>query len=213
MFSDDDLLPLSALQHLLFCERQCALIHIERLWHENRFTAEGRVMHEHVHEKQKQSRGEIRLESAVPLRSYRLGLIGVSDMVEFHRTDNDGNTAWMPVPVEYKRGKPKKDACDKVQLCAQALCLEEMLKMAIPVGALYYGKTKRRQQVAFDQPLRTLTEATCGQLHNLIESGRTPLPVYTPKCESCSLKDLCLPDAVSRKESVMSYFKQVLKPQ
>ena len=212
MYSDDDLLPLSALQHYLFCERQCALIHIERLWTENRFTAEGRVMHEHVHERQQQSRGKIRCESAVPLRSYRLGLVGVSDLVEFHKMGDGEKTVWQPLPVEYKRGKPKKGDWDKVQLCAQALCLEEMLAIDVPTGALYYGKTKRRLHVAFDEPLRTLTETTCQQLQTLIENGATPLPEHGPKCENCSLSVLCLPSAVARQESVMSYFVKALGP-
>lgn len=211
MYSEDDLLPLSALQHYLFCERQCALIHIERVWQENRFTAEGRIMHERVHEPGKQSRGSVRLESAVPLRSFRLGVVGVADLVEFHRSDGEGEQVWRPFPVEYKRGKPKKDDCDKVQLCAQGLCLEEMLNVEIPSGALFYGKTKRRQDVKFDKSLRDLTELTCMKLHEMINTGKTPAPEYMPKCESCSLFDICLPGPVARQESVVRYFDKVLK--
>jgi len=124
MYEEDDLLPLSALQHILFCERQCALIHIEQIWVENMFTAQGRVMHERVDRTGHESRRDVRLEFGVPLRSLRLGIIGKADMVEFHR-QIDGD--WQPFPVEYKRGKPKKENWDKVQLCAQALCLEEMM--------------------------------------------------------------------------------------
>ena len=127
-YTEDDLIQLSALQHLVFCERQCALIHIEQLWNENLFTAEGRIMHDKVDTANKESRGNIRIEYGVPIRSLRLGLIGKADVVEFHRKD-DG--MWMPFPVEYKRGKPKMDDCDKVQLCAQAICLEEMLNVEI----------------------------------------------------------------------------------
>jgi len=210
VYTDDDLLPLSALQHYLFCERQCALIHIERLWQENRFTAEGRIMHEHVHERQMQSRGEIRYESAIPLRSYRLGIIGVSDLVEFRRNREGEAVVWQPFPIEYKRGKPKKDNWDKVQLCAQALCMEEMLNIEVPAGALYYGKTKHRQQVEFDQQLRTVTEDTCQKLQVLIQDRQTPPPVYTSKCDNCSLAEVCLPKTVGRKESVMNYFQKVL---
>lgn len=211
LYTDNDLLSLSALNHYLYCNRRFALIHIERLWSENRFTAEGRVIHEHVHEPGKQSRGEIRLESAVPLRSYRLGLVGVADLVEFHRIRSEGNVQWQPFPVEYKRGKPKKDNSDKVQLCAQALCLEEMLEIEVPVGALFYGRTKRRLDILFDRELRAITEDASLQLHHLIEAGKTPPPVYSAKCDNCSLHDLCLPGPVARKESVVSYFDKVLK--
>ena len=121
MYTEDDLIPLSALQHILFCERQCALIHIEQVWSENLFTAEGRIMHERVHTADRESRGDIRIEFGMWLRSLRLGLIGKADVVEFHRKPDSqkaGSEVWVPFPVEYKRGKPKKDNCDKVQLCA-----------------------------------------------------------------------------------------------
>ncbi len=190
MYSEDDLIPLSALQHILFCERQCALIHIEQIWIENLFTAEGRIMHERVHEADRQSRGKVRVEYSMWLRSLRLGLIGKADVVEFHRKpalQKAGLAEWIPFPVEYKRGKPKKDNCDKVQLCAQALCLEEMLDVEVPCGALFYGKKRRRTDVTFDEALRRQTEDTAMRLHELITSGRTPKPVYMKKCDSCSL--------------------------
>ena len=142
MCTEDDLLPLSALQHLLFCERQCALIHIEQMWNENLFTAEWRIMHKRVDEANRESRGDVRIEFGMPLRSLRLGLIAKADVVEFHRkpaSQNVKSPEWVPFPVEYKRGKPKKDNCDEVQLCAQALCLEEMnviLPSLILVAAL-----------------------------------------------------------------------------
>src|SRR3989337_821592 len=142
--STDDLIMLSALQHYVFCPRQCALIHIEQLWAENVLTAEGRIMHDKVDTANRESRGNIRIEYGVPMRSLRLGLIGKADVVEFHK---DGDR-WIPFPVEYKRGKPKPGNCDKVQLCAQAICLEEMLSVRIPKGALFYGKTKRRLDVS-----------------------------------------------------------------
>ena len=126
MYSIDDLLPLSALQHIVFCERQCALIYTEQAWTENRLTVEGKIMHERVHDESRESRGDVRIDYGVSLRSLRLGLIGKADVVEFHRQP-DGS--WRPFPVEYKRGKPKADDCDKVQLCAQAICLEEMLSV------------------------------------------------------------------------------------
>ncbi len=202
MYTEDDLLPLSALQHLIFCERQCALIHIEQAWAENLFTAEGRIMHERVHEEGSESRGDIRIKRGAPLRSLRLGLIGKADVIEFHR-QADGS--WQPFPVEYKRGKPKKDDSDRVQLCAQALCLEEMLKVFVPDGALFYGKTRRRLDFALDGTLRKLTEETAMRLHELIDSGRTPKPVYAKKCDSCSLVGVCLPKTIGKRGSVQRY--------
>ena len=202
MYTEDDLLPLSALQHLIFCERQCALIHIEQAWSENLFTAEGRIMHERVHEEGSESRGAIRIERGVPLRSLRLGLIGKADVVEFHR-QTDGS--WLPFPVEYKRGKPKKDDSDRVQLCAQSLCLEEMLGVGMQKGALFYGKNRRRAEVVFDDVLRKTTEEAAVRLHELIASGQTPKPVYAKKCDSCSLVGMCLPKTVGKRRSVQRY--------
>ena len=202
MYTEDDLLPLSALQHLIFCERQCALIHIEQAWAENLFTAEGRIMHERVHEEGSESRGNIRIEHGVPLRSLRLGLIGKADVVEFHR---QGDGSWLPFPVEYKRGKPKKDDSDRVQLCAQALCLEEMLDVGVQEGALFYGKNRRRTEVVFDSVLRKNTEAAAMRLHELVSSGLTPKPVYAKKCDTCSLAGMCLPKTVGKGRSVKRY--------
>lgn len=182
---------LSALQHIVFCERQCALIHIEQLWTENLFTAEGKIMHEKADSNQYESRRNVRIDYSVPMRSLRLGLIGKADVVEFHRME-DGS--WMPFPVEYKRGKPKMDDCDRVQLCAQAICLEEMLTVEIPRGALFYGRTRRREEVVFDEDLRLETENAAKKVHDLIESGVTPKPEYGKKCKKCSLFDLCLPN-------------------
>jgi CRISPR-associated exonuclease Cas4 len=208
MYSEDDLLPLSALQHFVFCERQCALIHVEQVWDENRFTAEGRIMHERVHEVGEESRGKVTISRGVSLRSLRLGLIGKADVVEFHCMEG---RAWRPFPVEYKLGKPKPDACDKVQLCAQALCLEEMLEVEVPSGAIFYGRTRHRLEVLFDNALREETEKATRQAHELIKSGITPKPVYTKKCKGCSLIDRCLPQALHKKRSVHGYLKQVLE--
>src|SRR3972149_5631734 len=176
--STDDLIMLSALQHFVFCPRQCALIHIEQLWAENVLTAEGRIMHDKVDTANRESRGNIRIEYGVPMRSLRLGLIGKADVVEFHK---DGGR-WIPFPVEYKRGKPKPGNCDKVQLCAQAICLEEMMNIEIPDGALFYGQTRRREDVIFDEKLRRETEEAARRGHELIESGITPKAEYSKKC-------------------------------
>lgn len=207
-YSEDDLLPISALQHLVFCERQCALIHIEQAWDENRFTAEGRIMHERVHEVGEESRGNVRITRGVSLRSLRLGLIGKADVVEFYREQGG---VWRPFPVEHKRGKPKPDESDRVQLCAQALCLEEMLGAEVPSGALFYGRTRHRLDIGFDEALRAETEKAAEQLHGLIGSGTTPKPVYTKKCKSCSLMDRCLPQVLRGKRSVRSYLSQMVE--
>ena len=196
MYTEDDLIQLSALQHIVFCDRQCALIHIEQIWTENLFTAEGRIMHDKVDTANRESRGNVRIEYSVPIRSLRLGLIGKADVVEFHKQGDK----WIPFPVEYKRGKPKIDDCDKVQLCAQAICLEEMLNVEIKNGALYYGRTHRREDVVFDKKLRLETEDAARKVHELIESGITPKPEYSKKCKKCSLYELCMPK-VSRKVS------------
>jgi len=204
-YTEDDLLPLSGLQHLAFCERQCALIHIEQAWAENLYTAEGRVLHERVHEADQTTRGEIRIEYSMPLRSLRLGLIGKADVVEFHRIRDSNIDRWRPFPVEYKRGRPKKADLDRVQLCAQALCLEEMLGVEVPSGALFYGKTRHREDVDFDARLRSETEETAKRFHALIEARVTPRPVYGKQCDTCSLRDLCLPGAVIKGKSVDRY--------
>lgn len=207
MYSEDDLVQLSGLQHLLFCERQCALIHIEQIWSENLFTAEGRIMHERVDSGVSESRRDIRVEYAMPLRSLRLGLVGKADAVEFHRK---GDT-WHPFPVEHKRGKPKQDNSDKVQLCAQAICLEEMLGTGVHSGALFYGRTRRRQDVSFDAELRHETEDTAKLLHELIASGITPKPEYSKKCKSCSLVEVCLPKKAGKASSVKKYIAKAMQ--
>jgi CRISPR-associated exonuclease Cas4 len=217
-FIESDCLPLSALQHILFCERQCALIHVEGLWAENVLTAEGRHMHETVDEQgTSQIEGGVRVARGVPLRCLRLGLIGKADAVEFHPSDEEGAEIkgtpgkWKPFPVEYKRGKPKKDRSDEVQLCAQALCLEEMLEISISEGALFYGRTRRRVPITFDADLRRHTEETAARLHLLIRSGVTPKAVYEPKCDSCSLFSLCLPKANSNSLSANHFLNEIFE--
>src|SRR3990172_3062689 len=190
----DDLVFLSALNHYIYCPRRCALIHIEQLWDENMFTAEGRIMHDKVDTANRESRGNVRIEYGVPMRSLRLGLIGKADVVEFHKHGEK----WIPFPVEYKRGKSKLDNCDRVQLCAQAICLEEMMNIEIPDGALFYGQTRRREDVKFDSPLRKETEEAARRLHELIASSITPKAEYSKKCERCSLVDRCLPKVSSK---------------
>jgi CRISPR-associated exonuclease Cas4 len=189
-FAEADLLPLSALQHLAFCERQCALIHIEGAWAENRLTAQGRLLHERVHEREDESRGDVRVARGLRLRSLRLGLVGQADVVEFHRQPAG---PWRPFPVEYKRGRAKRGDCDRIQLCAQAMCLEEMTGVVVPEGALFYGTPRRREVVAFEPALRSAVTAAARRLHALIDSGRTPPATYADRCDNCSLLSLCRP--------------------
>lgn len=205
-YVEDDLLPISALQHLLFCERQCALIHVEGLWAENRLTVEGRHLHAKAHDGPDETRRGVRVTRGLGLRSFRLGLIGKADIVEFEPPEPPYSRVF---PVEYKRGKPKRDHSDRVQLCAQALCLEEMLGATVPGGSLFYGVTRRRFDVVFDGALRKLTADTALRLHALVHAGRTPLARREPKCDKCSLLHLCLPDALGRR-SVASYLEQSL---
>ncbi len=207
---ENDFIQLSALQHLLFCERQCALIHVEQLWVENRFTAEGRIMHERVDRGDSKAMGRIRVEYGLPLRSRQLGVSGRADVVEFHQIE-DKKGQWVAFPVEYKRGRPKKNASDKVQLCAQALCLEEMLGHRVEKGALFYGKTRRRLDVAFDDALRRLTCETAQKVHDLIDSGATPAARYEKKCDTCSFLDLCLPKTIGNKRKVSAWFADIVR--
>lgn len=208
MFTEDELLPISALQHFAFCPRQCALIHLEQAWKENRFTAEGRILHERVHERGHETRGELRTESGVPLRSLNLGLLGVADVVEFHRDTKQA--PWRAFPVEYKRGKPKADSCDEIQLCAQAICLEEMMNCRIVGGAIFYGRTRRRHDVEFGSELRQEVEKACRGLRQLLNSGTTPKADYQKRCKSCSMFELCAPQA-GAKGSVEKYLSQAVE--
>ena len=206
-YSDEDLLPLSALQHYLFCQRQCALIHVERQWFENRFTAEGKVMHERVDREGEKKSGAVRIEYGLHLVCLELGLSGQADVVEFHKAGKFPDIG-LPYPVEYKRGRPKKDDSDRVQLCAQALCLEEMYEVPVAEGALFYGKTRRRHVVMFDSEIRILTRKTIENLRAMVESRKTPEPVYGKKCDFCSFLDYCMPK-VCGKKSIKSYLDKM----
>jgi CRISPR-associated exonuclease Cas4 len=218
MFSEDDLLPLSGLQHLMFCERQWGLIHIEMVWEENRLTAEGRVLHEKAHDAGAENRPGIRITRGLRLRSLRLGLAGQADVVEFHRVESQSagvalpetGGLWQPFPVEYKRGRPKRDACDEVQLCAQALCMEEMFGGTIAAGALYYGERRRREEVAFGPALRAETEQLAARMHELYGAAQTPAAEYGPKCKNCSLLAPCMPRLVARPPAVARYLADAL---
>lgn len=205
MIDDAELVPLSALQHYLYCPRQCALIHVERQWAENRATAEGAVLHQRVDRVARRSRQGLRTVTAMPLRCERLGLVGVADVVEIAEEAGLRRVN----PVEYKRGRPKRHRADEVQLCAQALCLEEMFDLEVPTGELYYGKQRRRKAVSFDAELRALTEQTAAATRRMILDCVTPAPDYSPRlCGACSLAEICQPQRLSRRGSVRKWLRR-----
>lgn len=229
MYTEDDLLPISALQHLAFCERQWALIHLERIWSDNRLTAEGKQMHEKTHSVGSEQRVGIRIARGLRLRSLHLGVWGVADIVEFRHLSPpeespNGLTEkrtgvslvnlpglWRPVPVEYKRGRPKDGNCDEVQLCAQAICLEEMLNVSIREAELFYGKPRRRHRVTLTAKLRKDTEELSFRLHEMTELGITPPAVYTKRCDQCSLRSSCIPKSAGRGKSALTYLSRAIK--
>jgi CRISPR-associated exonuclease Cas4 len=220
MYSEDELLMLSGMQHIAFCERQWALIHIEQQWAENVLTIEGQFLHERVNDPfEDESRNDIMTWRSLYLTSYRLGLYGRSDVVELVRvTGNVTDTIsidkkhgrWKLVPVEYKRGKPKPDECDEVQLCAQAMCLEEMFNVNINEGHLYYGTVRRRNLVNFTSMLREQAEHHATRMHELYSKHTTPPAEFKPRCRSCSLRDICLPGTMDNSVSASGYLRQVL---
>jgi CRISPR-associated exonuclease Cas4 len=230
VYLEDELLPLSALQHLSFCERQCALIYVEQIWEENVLTIEGAHLHERVDEtgRRFESRGDVRITRGLPLRSLRLGLAGRADVVEFHRLSvnladaQPGNGLargvplpevdglWRPFPVEYKRGSVRNPLPNKVQLCAQALCLEEMLGVVVPDGALFHGVAQRRLDILFDVALRERTEVAAQRLHELVASRVTPPAVKTAACGNCSLVTSCRPEVTSGRRSVRRYLRDAV---
>ena len=216
-YSDDDLLLLSGIQHFAYCERQWALIHIEQQWQENVKTVEGRHLHERVHNPDLiEKRGALLIARSLPVVSRWLGLYGVMDLVEFHRagSEPDGTELpdregfWLPKPVEYKRGKPKPDDRDEVQLCAEAICLEEMLQVRIDKGDLYYGENRRRVLVSFDPALRGRVEELSRRMHQVFEKGITPPAKKDHRCSLCSLKNVCMPDLTRKSRSVKSYIEK-----
>lgn len=188
---NSDIILISALQHVLFCSRQYALIHLEQVWEENRFTAEGQVMHKHAHDGKDESRPGVRIVRGLKIGSEKWGLSGVCDVVEFHGRKPHYSQI---IPIEYKRGRPKAHRADEIQLCAQAVCLHEMTRIEIPKGYLFYGKTRRRTEVRFDQDLLRLLNEYIDQIRTIKASGKTPPPQYEPgKCDPCSLFELCQP--------------------
>lgn len=215
MYSDDDLLPLSGIQHFAFCPRQWALIHIEKAWTESARTAQGRMMHEKADDPyERESRRDLLISRAVPLVSHSLGFFGIADVIEFIRV-NDGGVSipersgiWLPYPVEYKVGKPKIDDCDTVQLCAQGICLEEDYGIFIQKGYMYYGTPRRRMEVEFNGDLRDRTASLAETIHAVYEQKTIPSAKKTSKCRSCSLRDECMPGVFrSAKDYLRTYIE------
>ncbi len=196
---DTRLIPLSALQHYAFCPRQCALIHNEQVWAENYLTAQGNALHERVDSGEPETRKGIRFERSVHVSAEMLGISGVLDLVE-----KDIKTGKLR-PVEYKRGKPKPSSMDEIQLCAQALCLEEMIGQNIEEGALWYMQTRHRISVVFSDNLRSQTLATIIAVRKLLDSGQTPLPNYGKHCKVCSLVEICQPELLRKRDKSMRY--------
>lgn len=212
MFDEDELLPISSLQHLLFCERQFALIHLDQLWADNRFTAEGEILHERVDARRHESRGREVQEFSLPVRSLELGLIGICDLVEI--TYNAELTVQEINPVEFKRGKTKPTNIDLVQLCAQALCLGEMLSLSVLSGQIYYLQEHRRSTIMLDDALIKQTKNIIIRCREILSGGVTPAALFdSKKCTNCSLIDLCLPKQTGNSKDVVSmYIKdQLLK--
>jgi CRISPR-associated exonuclease Cas4 len=206
MYIEEDLLPLSGLQHLAFCARRWALIHLEQQWEENLFTAEGNLLHEKAHSAEIESRPDALVRRTLPLRSFRLGISGQADIVKFLPCEASEpgipmprrKGLWKPYPVEYKRTRDQHGSIAyRIQLCAQALCLEEMLQVSIPEGAVFDGKAKRREMVLFDEVLRHEVERYAALMHQILQSGKTPPAIYAKKCEGCSMKQVCLPSVVA----------------
>ena len=199
-----DFVPLSALQHYAYCPRQCALIHLEQIWEENSHTAEGRLMHEHAHSGESTARGQVRLVTDLPLRSVRLGVSGKADVVEFRRCGG----AWRPYPVEYKKGSPHGHAeADAVQVCAQAVCLEEMLGTSIPEAAIFYGAQRRRSVVPLTEDLRRKSADIALAVHELFRIGKTPLPEKRGHCAASSLQNACMPAFVEESALAARYLE------
>jgi len=216
-YTPEELLPLSGIQHFLFCRRQWALIHVEGQWQENARTAEGRLLHKRTDDPFfSETRCGMITARAVPIASYQLGLSGVCDAVEFTESTQGVKLPgreglYLPTPVEYKRGKPKPDPCDEAQLCAQAMCLEEMLSVQIPLGCLYYGETRHRLEVPLTPELRTPVQAMSNEMHAYFNRGYTPRVKTSKACQSCSLKDICLPDLLEKVISASGYIHQQIE--
>jgi CRISPR-associated exonuclease Cas4 len=223
MYAEDDLLPISALQHWAFCPRQCALIHLDHVWAEDARTASGRQLHKRTHQRGAEWKGHVRVVRSLPLTCRALGLVGVADVVEFHPAQADTPSAgqtpvagldgqWSVLPVEYKRGRPKRNDCDRLQLCAQGLCLEEMLDVEIPAGQLYYGKQRRRTDVEFTPSLRKRVGDLSDAIRTALAGEALPAPQYSRKCRACSLQTACMPSRIGKgRDLAANYIRRMTR--
>lgn len=215
-YLEEEFLQLSGLQHFAFCRRQWALIHIEQLWSENLRTVEGNLFHKRAHDEQiREKRGNVLILRGLPVASSAMGLSGQCDVVEFHQNQNGISLAkedgrWQPFPVEYKKGSPKNNDADMLQLCAQAMCLEEMLCCTIEEGALFYGETRHRVSVFFTEGLREKVKKAADEMHQMFQRGHTPKVKPTKSCNACSLKEICLP-VLMKKQDVIKYLKAAME--
>lgn len=215
MYKEDDYLMLSGLQHFVYCRRQWALIHIEQQWAENERTVDGHLFHAVAHDKGKiEKRGDLLITRGLPIKSAQMGISGNCDVVEFHKSGNgialfSYEGLWRPYPIEYKKGKPRTDGADEVQLCAQAICLEEMLACHISEGSLFYGENRRRTAVAFTDELRKKVFDMAKEMHDLWERGYTPKAKPQKGCNACSLKEICVPK-LGKAKTVTAYIDSML---
>lgn len=216
IYPEENLLQLSGLQHFAFCRRQWALIHIEQQWQENLRTVEGKLLHRRAHDdQQRERRGNILILRGLHVASRTLGISGKCDVVEFH-ADPAGvplqgeEGLWRPYPVEYKRGSPKAHDADLLQLCAQAMCMEEMLCCTVPEGSLFYGETRRRTDVFFSDELRNQVTTLLAEMQQLFRRGHTPKVRPSKSCNACSLKELCLPALLGRR-SALTYLRSAME--
>lgn len=204
-YSDEELIMISALQHFMFCERQCALIHLEQIWDDNVFTIQGELLHKKAHSEIFETRPDKKTEFGIPIRSLEYGITGKVDAIEFHKNGD-------LILVEYKRGTPKEGKEDEVQLCAQAFCLEEMKNCHIKKGFIFYHKNRRRHEVLFDEELRELTKSIIERTRSLLRSKLTPPPEYKKNCKLCSLYSWCLPKKMAQKrKNIRSFLERQLK--
>lgn len=207
LFTEDDFILISALQHYVYCPRQCSLIHVEDAWNENVFTVRGNILHEKVDSNTYETRGTKKTVRGLRIHSFRLGITGRCDVVEFRQSKNGEEI----LPVEFKSGEPKEDISDKVQLCAQVFCLEEMLNTKITHGAFFYGKIRRRDVVEIDNELRLQTESIIASVREIVSKKIIPLAEYSAKCRNCSLQDICQPKAMNKRK-LKQYMKGLYNP-
>lgn len=196
MYTEDDFIMISALQHYIFCPRQCGLIHIDDVWQDNLFTVRGEILHEKVDTDTYETRGDVKTVRGLRIHSYKYGLVGRCDVVEFKQSSKGKEI----MPVEFKAGEPKEDISDKVQLCAQVLCLEGMLNVEIPKAAFFYGKIRRRNIIEITDELRKQTEEVVSKVRELVDSKIVPKIEYSSKCRNCSLINICQPRAMNQKK-------------